>query len=208
MTPVARMVMLNLRTVAPYRYQCLAVFAVVVLLFVNRPVALVPTLVLLFTATMAAYPFNVGDKARLETLYATLPLARRSVLFGHYGWALACYLCTVIAGTALALLLARLQSVPLGGRTLAAVLTLSWGTFAVNVAVQFPLFTRYGYTRVSVLSTVLPLAFLAMLVVRLHLSLASARSWLPWTWPVGAAMIVASAAVAITLDRRRVHPRL
>lgn len=101
MSPVARMVMLDLRTVASYRNQGLAVFIVMTVLFANRPVVLVPMLVLLFTATAAAYPFNVGDKARIETLYATLPLARRAVLFGHYAWALACYLSTVSAGTAL-----------------------------------------------------------------------------------------------------------
>jgi hypothetical protein len=83
---------------------------------------------------------------------------------------------------------------------------LSWGTFAVNVAVQFPLFIRFGYTRIHILSTVLPLAFVAMLVIRLHLSLASVHSWLPWTWPVGAALIVASAAAANVLDRRHRQP--
>jgi len=206
MNPVARMVMLNLRTVAPYRNQGLAAFVVMALLFVNRPVVLVPTLVLLFTTTIAAYPFNVGDKASLQTLYATLPLARRAVLFGHYAWALACYLGTVITGTVVALLLAWLQSVPFGGRTIATVLSLSWGMFAVNVAVQFPLFIRYGYTRINLLSTVLPLAFVATLVIRLHLSLASVHSWLPWTWPVGAALIVASAAASGALDRRRRQP--
>jgi hypothetical protein len=207
MTAVARMVMLDLRTVAPYRTQGLAVFVVMVVLFVNRPVVLVPMLVLLFTATVAAYPFNVGDKARIETLYATLPVTRRAVLFGHYAWALACYLGTVTAGTALTVLLARVQSVPFGGRTLAAVLTLSWGMFAVNVAVQFPLFIRYGYTRINLLSTVLPLAFVGTLVARLHLSLASVHSWLPWTWPAGAALIVASTAAAVAFDRRRMHIR-
>ena len=207
MSAVARMVMLNLRTVAPYRNQGLAVFAVMVVLFVNRPVVLVPMLVLLFTATVAAYPFNVGDKARIETLYATLPLPRRAVLAGHYAWALACYLGTVVAGTALTVLLAWAQSVSFGGRTLTAVLTLSWGVFAINVAVQFPLFIRYGYTRVNLLSTVLPIAFVGTLVVRLHLSLASVHTWLPWTWPAGAALIVASAAAVTAFDSRRGHLR-
>jgi hypothetical protein len=203
MTAVARMVMLDLRTVTPYRKQILAVFALMIVLFANRPVALTPALVLLFTTTIAAYPFNVGDKAGLPTLYATLPLGRRTVVLGHYAWALACYLGTLFTGMALGLLLARLESEPFDGRTLAAVLTVSWGTFAVNVAVQFPLFIRYGYTRTNLLSTVLPLAFVAMLVVKLHLSLASAQVWLPWIWPAGAALLVASAAIATGLERQR-----
>jgi len=205
MSAVARMVMLDLRTVAPYRNQGLAVLVVMTVLFANRPVALLPMLVLLFTATVAAYPFNVGDKAGIETLYATLPVTRGSVLLGHYAWALACYLSTVGAGTALTVLLARLQSVPLDDRTLAAVLTLSWGIFAVNVAIQFPLFIRYGYTRINLLSTVLPLAFAGTLVARLHLNFASAHAWLPWTWPGGIVLIVGSMAAAAMVDRRAPH---
>ena len=167
MTAIARMAVLDLRTVAPYRNQGLA--------GVRPggpgdsptiPSVLVPALVLLLTPQIAAYPFVVADKAGLETLYAVLPLPRRSVLYGHYAWAMASFLATVTAGTALALLLARAQAVPFGGRTLVTLLTLSWALFAVNVAIQFPLLIRFGYTRISVLGTTLPLA-LVMLAVSL-----------------------------------------
>jgi hypothetical protein len=75
------------------------------------------------------------------------------------------------------------------------------------VAVQFPLFIRYGYTRINMLSTVLPLAFVGTLIARLHLSLASIHAWMPWTWPAGAALIVASMAAAAVLDRQQLHIR-
>ena len=118
MSAIARMVMLDLRTVAPYRYQGLVVFgACVVVLANNRPVVLVPALVLLLTSQVAAYPFVVADKAGLETLYAVLPLPRRTVLYGHYAWAMASFVATAAVGTALALLFARAQSVPLGDLT-------------------------------------------------------------------------------------------
>lgn len=203
MTPVGRMIVLNLRTVAPYRIQIFGLFGLMVVLFANRPVALLPALGLLYTAMVAAYPFNVGDKANLGTLYATLPLSRRAVVLGHYAWALISYLGTVIVGIGLAVLLTRLESAPLGGRTLVAELTLSWGMFAINVAVQFPLFLRYGYSRTNAGSTILPLVIVVWVVLRLHLSLTSVESWLPWIWPAGAALILASMATATTFDRRR-----
>ena len=209
MSAVARMVMLDLRTVAPYRYQGLAVFGVVVIILAHdRPVVIVPALVLLLTSQIAAYPFLVADKARLETLYDVLPLPRRTVLYGHYAWAIATFATTAAVGTTLALLIARAQSVPFGGRTVVTVLTLSWAMFVINVAIQFPLFIRFGYSRISVLCTILPLAVVMMAVTRLHLSImtfASIQNWLPLLWMAGVAAIVASVAVAMTMDRRRVR---
>ena len=200
MTAIARMALLDLRTVAPYRKQMLAAFAVVLVLLANRPSALVPALVLLVTSTIAAYPFQVADKSRLETLYAVLPLPRRSVLFGHYAWALASFLATVVAGTIVAVISARVQGEALDE---SSILPVAWGLFAVNVAIQFPLLIRFGYTRIGVWGTTLPLAGIVIAVVRLHVTLTSVQPWLPLAWPAGAAAIVASALVAPAADRRR-----
>jgi hypothetical protein len=205
MITVARMTALNLRTVWPYRYYCLAVFGLGVLVFASKPMWFVPGLVLLFTSQVAPYPFNVADKAGLETLYAVLPLSRRSVLYGHYAWAMACFLATATVGTALAFLLAQVQAVPLGGRALVTVLTLSWALFAVNTAIQFPLLIRFGYTRVSVLGTTLPLAAVVAAVYKLHVNTALIQNWLPLLCAVGVAALMMSAAVAGTADRRRVR---
>ncbi|HEY1486380.1 MAG TPA: ABC-2 transporter permease [Micromonosporaceae bacterium] len=206
MIATARMAVLDLRTVWPYRFYCVAVFGLGVVVFADKPIWFVPGLVLLFTSQIAPYPFNVSDKAGLETLYAILPLSRRSVLYGHYVWATACFLATATVGTALALLLAHVQAVPFGGRTLATMLTLSWALFAVNVAIQFPLLIRFGYTRVSVLGTTLPLAVVVGAVYKLHLNLASTQTWLPpLLCAVGVVALVTSAAVATTADRQRVR---
>jgi hypothetical protein len=210
MTGIVRMAVLDLRTVAPYRIAGLAVFGLEVLLFASKPTTIVPALALLFASQIAAYPFNVADKAGLETLYAVLPLPRRSAQYGHYAWAMASFVATATVGTSLALLLARAQNVPFGGRTLETVLSASWALFAVNIAIQFPLLIRFGYTRTSVVGASLPLALVVGVVVRLHLSVASIQMWLPLLWIVGVAAIAASMAVAvgITGDRRRVrYPR-
>ena len=204
MTAIARMALLDLRTVAPYRRQGLVLFGLVVLLFANRSaVVLVPALVLLVTSQIAAYPFLVSDKAGLETLYAVLPLPRRSVLYGHYAWAVGCFLATAAAGTALAVVFARVEAVPFGGRTLLNVLAVSWALFAVSVAIQFPLFIRFGYSRISVLGTTVPLAVITLAVVRLHLTMTSVETWVPLLWPAGVAAIAISATVAMSVDGRR-----
>ena len=117
------------------------------------------------------------------------------------------FLATVTAGTGLALLLAWAQAVPLSGRTLVTMLTLSWAIFAINVAIQFPLLIRFGYTRISILASTMPLALviLAVLQLHLHLTITPLQIWLPLLWVAGVAAIMTSAAVAITADQRRVH---
>ena len=71
--------------------------------------------------------------------------------------------------------------------------------------IQFPLVIRFGYTRVSVLGTALPLAVVVGTVYRLHLTIPSIQVWLPFLWVAGVATIVTSAAVAMTADRQRVR---
>jgi hypothetical protein len=85
------------------------------------------------------------------------------------------------------------------------VLALSWALFAVNVAIQLPLLIRFGYTRVSVLGTALPLAVVLGTVYKLHLTVPSTQVWLPVLWIAGAVALMASAAIAVTADRRRMR---
>jgi hypothetical protein len=205
MTGVARVAMLDLRTVAPYRIQGLVLFGLLVLMGARTPAVLVPALALLVTSQFAAYPFNVADKAGLETLYAVLPVPRRSVLYGHYAWALACFVATTAVGTALALLMARIQALPFSGGTVATVLAVSWALFAVNIAIQFPLLIRFGFSQINVLATILPLALAGVAFVRLHLTVTWIQNWLPLLWVAGVAAVVASAATATSLDRRHVR---
>ena len=203
MTAVARMTVLVMRTVAPYRTQGLVVFGVIVLIDSRSLVGLIPALALLLAPLVAAQPFMVADKADLQTLYAVLPLSRRTVLLGHYAWALMSFFAIVITGTTLAALLAQAQHMAFGGRSLATLLTLSWALFAVNISIQLPLLIRFGYTRISVLATTVPLALVMLAVIRVHLDLESIQDWLPLFWVAGAAALATSAALASCASNQR-----
>jgi hypothetical protein len=180
------MAMLDLRTIAPYHYQSLFAFGASVLVFGGKPVWLLPGLVLIFSAQIAPFPFRVADKAGLETLYGVLPVRRRSVVYGHYPWA---------------------ESVPFGGRTLLTMLALSWATYSVNIAIQFPVLIRFGYTSGSVLGTTLPLAVIIGTLYKTHLTVASMQDWIALVAVVGLVVFAASAALAVTADRRRMRHR-
>lgn len=76
-------------------------------------------------------------------------------------------------------------------------------SFALTVAVQFPLLIGFGYSRSSVLATILPFALVMIAVARLHLDLTSLENWLPLIAAGGAAALVGSAFAALAADRRR-----
>ncbi|AUG75826.1 hypothetical protein CFP65_0905 [Kitasatospora sp. MMS16-BH015] len=202
MSAVAKVAVLHLRTVAPYRTQALLVLGLMTLILARTPAGLVPALALLLAPLVAVQPFVVADKSGLDTLYAVLPVPRRALVLGHYAWALASFLATAGTGTALALLLTRAEGTPFAGRTLATALTLSWALFALNIAIQLPLLLRYGYARTSVLGTTLPLALVMVAAVRLHLTLTALHAWLPLLWAAGAAVLLLSLTLATRISRR------
>lgn len=203
MTAAVRIAVLHLRTVAPYRTQGLLVSGLLVLVLARNPDSVIPALAVLLAPLIAVQPFVVADKAGLETLYAVLPVPRRAVLLGHYTWALASFLATLTASTALAVLLAQTQDAPFSARTLVTMMTVSWLLFAVNIAIQFPLLIRFGYTRISVLATTMPLALVMLAIYRLHLTITSVQPWQPLLWPAGAAALAASAALAARTPKPR-----
>lgn len=196
---VARATVLHLRTVAPYRTQGLLVFCLLIAVLARNPDHVVPALAVLLAPLIAVQPFVVADRAGLETLYAVLPVPRRTVVLGNYAWAVASYLVTAAAGAGAAVVLARVEGLPFAGHDLATVLALSWALFALTVAVQFPLLIRFGYARISILGTSLPLALVMVAVVRLHLSLDTLTTWQAVLWAGAPLTLAASAALAVRI---------
>ena len=204
MRSIARVTVLDLRTIAPYGRQALIIAVVVMAITADRPPVILPALVLLAASVTAGYPFQISDKADLETLYAVLPLTRRSLLLGHYALALATFVGYAVIGSAEAVITAHLQGVPFGWGKFAAMLAISWALFALNISIRFPLFVRFGYSQVGMLGTTIPIALVAVIVSRAHVSMPSA-TWLEVIAVAAVALFGASIAITLALDPRRVH---
>ncbi|MEV6968653.1 ABC-2 transporter permease [Hamadaea sp. NPDC051192] len=201
MKAVARMAALHMRTVAPFQSQFFLVFGVAALIDARSPTVVAPALAVLLAPYLAVQPFQIAEKADLDTLYAVLPAPRHAVLRAYYVWAMASYAATVVVGTLLAYVFARIEGVAFGGRSLVTMLVLSWALFAVNIAIQFPILIRFGYARVSVLATTLPLALVMLAAYKLHLTVASIQVWLPLLGVAGVVAFVASATLAPRLRK-------
>lgn len=207
MTALARVTVLTVRTVAPYRLQLLGLPLLMMAAFFHEPEGIVPAAVLLSASPAASYPFMISERARLDTLYAILPLTWRSLLLGRYVWALATFVATAGVGIPVALLFARLENVSLGGFALTDVVAVSWALFALNISIQFPLFVRFGYTRAGMLGTTVPIIMVAFFLVALRVSgdIKPGPVWLILPAAGGVILFCASAAVAMGLDPRRVR---
>lgn len=209
MTTLARVTMLDLRTVAPYRLQLLGFPLLMMAGFFGKPEGIVPALALLSASPAAAYPFMISDRADLDTLYAVLPLTRRSLLLGRYVWALATFVTAAGVGIPVCLLLARLENLSFGGYALTAIVAVSWALFALNISIQFPLFVRFGYTRAGMVGTTITLTVVTVTVtvavLHAHVNLKPGLVWLILAAAIGVVLFCASAAAAIGLDPRRVR---
>lgn len=209
MTAVARMVRLDLHSVAPYRRQLLLFIAIAVVMgiSVESPSRVLP-MVTVYAVLIASYPFAVADKDDLDTLYGVLPLTRRVVLLGHYAVAVSIFLAAALTGTVLALLFSRLREISVAGIELAVLLTVSWGVFTAIVSIQFPLFVRLGYSRARLLAIMPFAALLAAGIVvapRLHSGGKPGPVWFGLVLAAGALALVVSFVVAARIDPRRVE---
>lgn len=202
MTTVARVTVLDLRTIAPNWRQAVLVPVLVMAVFYNRPEMILPALALLYATAMAGYPFQISDRSDLDTLYAVLPLTRRALLFGRYAWALAVFVVTAVVGIPGSLLLAAQQNVSISGFAPTAFVA-SWALFALSVSIQYPVFIRFGHSRAGMAATTLPIVAVSFVALRAHLDLKPNGMGLALLAVGGAALLCASVAVAITIDPRR-----
>ena len=204
MTALARVFVLTVRTVAPSRLGLLACALMVMAAFSGKPEFMVPALVVV-TMSAAALPFYISDRHRLDTLYAVLPLTRRSLLLGRYVWALATFVAVAGVGIPVSLLLARLENVSFPGNALMAIVAVSWALFALNISITFPLFVRFGATLAGMLGGVTPISALAGVVYTAGQGyvLKPGPVW-PGLLAAGCVILFcASAAVAMALNPRR-----
>jgi hypothetical protein len=101
-----------------------------------------------------SYPFIYGEQYGLDTLYATLPLNRKTVVTGHYLFA---SVMALVSGL-LVLLGSWVLSLALGleyllKNELANTLILV-AAFAFVVALQFPLYFRLGYMKARFIAVI------------------------------------------------------
>jgi ABC-type transport system involved in multi-copper enzyme maturation permease subunit len=114
----------------------------------------------LIMSLLASNPFAADERGRLDTLYATLPISRRTVVVGRYLALMALYLAVAAGANVAAVIASAIQNTPLPLDVLGLVNLGSFVAFAVALSVQLPFFFSVGFTRARPMMYI-PIAVLA-----------------------------------------------
>lgn len=125
---------------------------------------MVVSMLMMYGTIYISYPFAVGDKNGIDTLYAVLPLQRGQVVAGRYCFALTVNLLTAGAALGVSALLMTLMKQALDIRVTLLVILISFFIFTLIEAVQLPIYFKMGYAKAKFLSMLPLLGFPAAVV--------------------------------------------
>lgn len=115
------------------------------------------SMLMMYSTIYASYPFAVGDKNGIDTLYATLPIAKRNIVMGRYIFSLCL---NIIVGVVTLVISAILMTALRKGfdweETFITIL-ICFALFSILEAVQLPIYFKLGYAKAKFLAY-LPLA--------------------------------------------------
>ena len=160
-------VKLDFITVKPFfdvRNLLMLLIAPVVLSINNTSGSIIIGIIMAAALLYSSYPFAVGEKNGIDQLYFTLPMNKRNVVLGRYGFVVAL---DVIGGIAACVLLFVLQTITQQTFNLQETLLTTLVLFAVYTffqAIQLPLYFKLGYAKAKFLAYV-PFALFPLFII-------------------------------------------
>ncbi len=123
-------------------------------------------IVLMTSAFFMTSLFAVAEKNNLNTLYGTLPVTKPDIVAGRYLFSLLVGLVNAVLATFAAVFISRVFTLETTNLTLAAWLCGSFFLYCLLLSMQFPLYFRYDFTRISaVANTPLVVLFIAVALI-------------------------------------------
>ncbi len=167
MRNILKLTRLDFRTVQPYltgrTILVLLVSMGIFVFFTDGSVAMI-AMVMAIGSMFVSYPFAVGEQNGIDTLYATLPLGRQTVVAGRYLFALGMNAAAGVVAYCLLSAAALVRRAPFDPGEALAVLGASFVLFTLTGALQLPLYFRLGYARAKMLAY-LPYILVPLLAV-------------------------------------------
>ncbi|MDV0446579.1 hypothetical protein MsAg5_04240 [Methanosarcinaceae archaeon Ag5] len=157
MNKILSVARLDFYTIKPYQKSLFGMVLIWLVLFlVFRSIGMIAAILMISLTLFATYPFSIGERYGLDTLYSTLSVKRKHVVIGRYAFA---FLIELI-GTIVVLILAVLpifnawEDITIS--EFLVVICILYAICALVIAAQYPIFFKYGYTK-SKLFAYLPL---------------------------------------------------
>lgn len=143
-------VKLDFITVKPYlTVKNLIIFSAVALMMIisSGTSATAIGMTMVFGALYVSYPFAVGEKNGIDSLYTTLSLARNTVVFGRYLFALIVDLCAGLVALLLSFAILMVMQKEFSLRESLIVTLVVFIIFSIIQALQLPLYFKLGYAK-------------------------------------------------------------
>lgn len=120
----------------------------------------VPIVMLMMYSTIyASYPFAVGDKNGIDTLYVTLPIMKNNIVTGRYVFTLCLNLIMSIVAFAISGFLTAVSDKAYSWAETSAIVLSCFALFSIVEAIQLPIYFKLGYAKAKFLAYLPLLAF-------------------------------------------------
>jgi ABC-2 family transporter protein len=127
------------------------VIAILIGIITKIPVITVAIVVVISAPFIGTY-FSVHEKNNLNKLYGVLPLGRSKVVLGRYSFALIFGIINGIVPGILAYLISLFVKNGMSHLEILAILSASFAYFCLFIAVQFPIYFKFGFAKVYIFS--------------------------------------------------------
>ena len=121
-------------------------------------------LVLLFAVVLGGTVFSTLEKNHADVMYGILPLKKIEMMIGRYLYALIFSVGALIVGSIVAFAISQIFSVKLEAFMFLAVLSAAFAYNCFAVAVAYPLYFKFGFTKAYIF-TMVPTYFIGILGV-------------------------------------------
>ncbi len=135
--------------------------------FTMNSVNSVPSYMMVALMLCMSYPFAVGEKNGLETLYATLSLNRKTVVIGRYLFVFTMEVITMAFAVLSTWAAAMVLNEEFVLTESLLILFVSSGIFSMIVAIQYPIYFKMGYNKAKFVALI-PLVMILIIVLQIQ----------------------------------------
>jgi len=120
---------------------------------------------MMYSVIFACYPFSVGEKNGLDTLYATLPATKKNIVAGRYTFTVILNLIMLVVGFVVSTVLLTAFGKEFGWVETLLTALICFAFFSLVEAIQLPIYFKFGYTKAKFLVYLPLLCFPASIII-------------------------------------------
>lgn len=160
---------MDLRALKPYRTSIFILFVLALGMgFFFKSIDTLSSYLMMVLILLMSYPFSISEKNGLDTLYATLSINRKTIVKGRYLFALSCEVVCVALTILFSWIMTLFIEIKFDFAGTLFSLSLLSSVFSLLVAIQFPVYFKYGYSKAKFLALV-PLFIVFIGIIQLPL---------------------------------------